>query len=770
MKIWTAILGLLWAMSVHAQTKPPAAAAYVNSGGGFAPWSAALGSGASPTTPPAVSLYCSSDGVTWTPCTGSGGGPPTGTAGGVLSGTYPDPGLETQIQVINGVSYQAAYPQSTVDARANACLSDAVHLTNGNTTGVCDAHGDSGVLVTAGEIDAGDAAGDPYTWLLPANAVWEIGFSDTTKCGIRFYKNGTVRGDNNSINFRFVAASNYAGTGYKSVMCTDNTIGGYMDLENVLFENEGIVSASGHAVDIESLFDSAYIKDLGIVDHTAEIGLFTQGLCCGDTFVNLNVNCNYTAGCTPVVMNATTSGSSSEQQVTLISPSIDHPGATEHCLTIQDTRTPPASAVEIVGQYSEGSNSDTTTSCDYFNGVGRVDVLGFQYNYNDNASTASAVEINYSGSQILQITVTGLNIFNALTYPVVAAIKNDVTTTSYTSDAHGYVGHFDNSNNAYVGSTVLGNGSTATTQTTGDNTVDVATDAFVNASITAIAAPAWANVTAGTNTKTAAFSAAAPWTFTVAGAASTPAIHVTGTPSSGSATTSYPQFYVDWGSSQPTTFSTGGTVYGINTASSWTGDWVNFFVNGTTNYKVTQTASTVNENFAAARAQGGYDGTNYFLQGGTGHGVGLGYNNATFGSGYGALLDSSGNFGVGTQSSAATSDPFYVAVTTGFAHAPGLQSIGTKFTTSGCSVSATTGGATAGKLTVGANTCSVVITMNGATGLTASNGWSCKANDETTAAANSLLYFSTNNATTATLSVPSTAGTTDVIDFHCMAF
>jgi hypothetical protein len=100
----------------------------------------------------------------------------------------------------------------------------------------------------------------------------------------------------------------------------------------------------------------------------------------------------------------------------------------------------------------------------------------------------------------------------------------------------------------------------------------------------------------------------------------------------------------------------------------------------------------------------------------------------------------------------------------------GNQSIGTKFTTSGCSVSSTTGGATAGKMTLGASTCSVTITMNGATGITAVNGWSCRANDQTTAAGNTGLYFSGSNTTTATLVVPATAGSTDVIDFACTAF
>ena len=121
-------------------------------------------------------------------------------------------------------------------------------------------------------------------------------------------------------------------------------------------------------------------------------------------------------------------------------------------------------------------------------------------------------------------------------------------------------------------------------------------------------------------------------------------------------------------------------------------------------------------------------------------------------------------------SGGALSSPNYSVTEGGFESNVGTQSVGTKFTTTGCSISSTTGGATAGKFTLGANSCSAVITMNGATGLTATNGWSCHANDETTAAGNTLLYFSANSATTATLSVPATAGTTDVIDFACTAF
>lgn len=105
----------------------------------------------------------------------------------------------------------------------------------------------------------------------------------------------------------------------------------------------------------------------------------------------------------------------------------------------------------------------------------------------------------------------------------------------------------------------------------------------------------------------------------------------------------------------------------------------------------------------------------------------------------------------------------------GLAQVPGIMSTGTKFTTSGCSVSSTTGGATAGIFTLGANSCTVVITMNGATGMTATNGWTCQAHDRT-AIADLILGESSSTTTTASIVIPVTAGATDVISFSCEAF
>ena len=98
-----------------------------------------------------------------------------------------------------------------------------------------------------------------------------------------------------------------------------------------------------------------------------------------------------------------------------------------------------------------------------------------------------------------------------------------------------------------------------------------------------------------------------------------------------------------------------------------------------------------------------------------------------------------------------------------------LISKGTKFTTSGCSISATTGGAWAGSFTLGANTCTAVVTLNGAVGGPAPNGWDCSAHDQT---APTILIGgnSSSTASTASFTIPAGAGATDVISFHCVGY
>lgn len=156
--------------------------------------------------------------------------------------------------------------------------------------------------------------------------------------------------------------------------------------------------------------------------------------------------------------------------------------------------------------------------------------------------------------------------------------------------------------------------------------------------------------------------------------------------------------------------------------------------------------------FATNRGFVGYNGDAIF-QGGAGKGVRLISNSATWSvPGLSAFLDSTiGNF----------------TLSQGSFIAPGVQSSGTKFTTSGCSVSATTGGATAGSYTSGTTgACTVVITMNGATGLTAPNGWACSASDTGTPA--NLQSQTASSTTTCTISGTTVSG--DVVIFQAKGY
>lgn len=102
----------------------------------------------------------------------------------------------------------------------------------------------------------------------------------------------------------------------------------------------------------------------------------------------------------------------------------------------------------------------------------------------------------------------------------------------------------------------------------------------------------------------------------------------------------------------------------------------------------------------------------------------------------------------------------------------GLIVGGTKFTLAptGCTPSATSGGATAGTITLAAGPCtSIVVTMNGATGLTAPVGWNCAVHDR---GATTIPTWgeSASSTTTATIPVPGAVGATDVLSFSCTGF
>lgn len=156
-----------------------------------------------------------------------------------------------------------------------------------------------------------------------------------------------------------------------------------------------------------------------------------------------------------------------------------------------------------------------------------------------------------------------------------------------------------------------------------------------------------------------------------------------------------------------------------------------------------------------------------------------GTNNSTYGGArsLNILTNSTNNLSLGVNGASAllftgsTGDATFnnkLTVSKLATFATGIIAGGTKFTTSGCSVSATVGGAFAGTYTSGTSgTCTVVITINGATGATAPTGWTCYANDETTPV-DVQHQIAPHSATTATISGTTVSG--DVVSFGCIGY
>ena len=132
---------------------------------------------------------------------------------------------------------------------------------------------------------------------------------------------------------------------------------------------------------------------------------------------------------------------------------------------------------------------------------------------------------------------------------------------------------------------------------------------------------------------------------------------------------------------------------------------------------------------------------------------------------------SSVGFSGGTTGFTVTGSPITGAgtitlVATNPIKAPGFVATGTTFTVSGCSATSPVGGPVAGVFTAGVNgTCTATITMAGATGFTAPNGWACAGNVLATA---NLLTETSYTATTAVMQGTTLSGQTVI--FQCQAF
>lgn len=306
---------------------------------------------------------------------------------------------------------------------------------------------------------------------------------------------------------------------------------------------------------------------------------------------------------------------------------------------------------------------------------------------------------------------------------------------------------------------------------------------------------------------TSAITASGVITDSQSGAASASAVNFTGVPFSGTVTTATPLVYINaLGSTQPSTWLAAGTAFGINLPSASTANFIDTHLNGAGSlFKVgpagaVTTTSTITAT-GAITSSAGLAGTTGIFSGAVTSSVAGTASISTYKST--GAVDTAGTgttnfpmwfaqpaaavavtswsaagtfFGVNSASAFAGNfldfhlnggTSLFNVASTGAVSRPASVSTGTPFTITGCSATIGVAGASAGTIVSGTTgVCTVVITINGATGLTAPNGWACFASDRTTTG--NLIAQSAATQTTATITGTTVSG--DVIGVGCTGY
>jgi hypothetical protein len=349
-------------------------------------------------------------------------------------------------KVVNGVSISALYPGSTVDARVNAAMADAIALTNGNTTGIVDASQESGTLTEAAQVVVGNSSGAPVKLILPATGSWLGGMTDGTSCTIKQYGGASIIGTSpaSGIGSMFkISPASGSNLGYN--YCTSPSSSDYYYAANfAVFNHAGSGAATANGVNAYILgpaYDSSTWDHMVFFDDIDAVDLKVYGACCGSSIQHSQINGNYVS--TPLLVLADSTLGQSDFSVT--DSSIVHPGPALPAMYCHDTGA-HVSTVNFVNDYTETSNSDTTTAIWQIDGCGAVNVKNQVMKAEVASSTATGITVANTVNTAL--VVAGLSFVNGSGSFTSThnAITNNNSGVTVKADATNNLQRYDNAN------------------------------------------------------------------------------------------------------------------------------------------------------------------------------------------------------------------------------------------------------------------------------------------------------------------------------------